>query len=485
MERQQITKNQRQPASTNHIHRSASPGSHLLNLQRSIGNQALQRLINSQYIQAKLQVSTPGDPFEQEADRVADTVMRMPEPGGSAQVQPKSISTQITRLAEPTSDQSIEDEETVSPKSMLQRVPVAVREDDEDEEKVAPKIDRIEEQSSDTPVLRSAADEEPEEQVEEAPVQRQTEEDEEEEVQTKPSTVQRACTNCEEEMAHDEKPEPVQLKAAQPGAPNLGGSVAKNVHAMNGRGNPLPPATRAFFEPRFGADFSNVRVHTDSQAAQTAKAINARAFTVGPNIAFGASQFAPESQQGKQILAHELTHVVQQGAATGSQRIHRAPEMIQAFPQAGVIPPVTDKQRAYYKYADDVVDIQGQPTFKPSDGLAHYIASRWEAGDSDVAVNIKFGSLGSGFIFIKQTGSYTYQSCLNVPVGLLGPTISICKDVAPESQNFKAEWQTIPLNHPAFESDKGCLVLFVNITNGFIFGKLAWMEGKKSDDVHP
>jgi hypothetical protein len=88
--------------------------------------------------------------------------------------------------------------------------------------------------------------------------------------------------------------------------------VAANIHAMNGGGSPLPATTRAFFEPRFGADFSQVRVHTDSRAAATANSIQARAFTVGSNIAFGAGRYAPESPPGRQLLAHELTHVLQQ-----------------------------------------------------------------------------------------------------------------------------------------------------------------------------
>lgn len=74
----------------------------------------------------------------------------------------------------------------------------------------------------------------------------------------------------------------------------------------------MPPATRTFFEPRFGADFSQVRLHTDSRAADTARSINAKAFTVGSDIAFGAGQYRPESREGQHLLAHELTHVVQQ-----------------------------------------------------------------------------------------------------------------------------------------------------------------------------
>ncbi|MGH9508412.1 MAG: DUF4157 domain-containing protein [Terriglobales bacterium] len=84
-------------------------------------------------------------------------------------------------------------------------------------------------------------------------------------------------------------------------------------------GQPLDPATRAFFEPRFGHDFSRVRVHTDARAADSARAVNALAYTVGPNVVFGATQYAPTNVVGIRLLAHELTHVVQQSG--GNPRV--------------------------------------------------------------------------------------------------------------------------------------------------------------------
>ncbi len=77
-------------------------------------------------------------------------------------------------------------------------------------------------------------------------------------------------------------------------------------------GRPLDPATRAFFEPRFGHDFSAVRIHTDARAAESARAVNALAYTVGRDVVFGAGQYAPGTGEGQRLLAHELTHVVQQ-----------------------------------------------------------------------------------------------------------------------------------------------------------------------------
>lgn len=80
-----------------------------------------------------------------------------------------------------------------------------------------------------------------------------------------------------------------------------------------GGGMPLNESARTFFEPRFGQDFSAVRIHTDAQAAETAHAINALAYTHGSDIVFAQGRFQPESDAGKRLLAHELAHVVQQG----------------------------------------------------------------------------------------------------------------------------------------------------------------------------
>jgi hypothetical protein len=78
-------------------------------------------------------------------------------------------------------------------------------------------------------------------------------------------------------------------------------------------GQPLDPETRAFFEPRFGHDFSRVRVHTDSKATESAGAVNALAYTVGPDIVFANGGYAPGTPMGRGLLAHELAHAAQQG----------------------------------------------------------------------------------------------------------------------------------------------------------------------------
>lgn len=97
--------------------------------------------------------------------------------------------------------------------------------------------------------------------------------------------------------------------------PDAAPPVVDEVLASPGR--PLEPATRAAMEARFGHDFGRVRVHTDARAARSARAVDARAYTVGSSIVFGERQYAPGTDGGRWLLAHELTHVLQQGAAGG------------------------------------------------------------------------------------------------------------------------------------------------------------------------
>jgi uncharacterized protein DUF4157 len=104
---------------------------------------------------------------------------------------------------------------------------------------------------------------------------------------------------------------------AQAAAPAIVGEVLRSP------GQPLDGDTRSFFEPRFGHDLSRVRVHTDARAADSAQSVRARAFTVGTNIVFNRGEFSPATADGRQLLAHEFAHVLQQGA--GARGIQREP----------------------------------------------------------------------------------------------------------------------------------------------------------------
>ena len=92
---------------------------------------------------------------------------------------------------------------------------------------------------------------------------------------------------------------------------------------LAGSGKLLPDAVRAYFEPRFGHDFSRVRVHTDLRAAHSARALGARAYTLGHDVVLGEGQYAPETGEGRRLLAHELAHVVQQSSGGLDPMIQR------------------------------------------------------------------------------------------------------------------------------------------------------------------
>jgi hypothetical protein len=176
-------------------------------------------------LQAKLSVSEPDDAYEQEADRVADEVMRMPEPCAAG-----------------------------------------------------------------------------------APL----------DAQSGTPQIQRLCAACGEEQA------PVRRKSEE-GAPEAGiPDIGSYVDTLSGRGEPLAPGARAFFEPRFGVDFGAVRVHADAEADRSARAIQAHAYTFGEHIVFRAGRYDPGGLEGRHLLAHELAHVVQQGHSRAESVVQRA-----------------------------------------------------------------------------------------------------------------------------------------------------------------
>ncbi|OEU83691.1 MAG: hypothetical protein BA873_08705 [Desulfobulbaceae bacterium C00003063] len=184
---------------------SRSPLEQILFLQRTIGNQAVQRLIKSRTQQAKIRIGQPGDKYEEEGDRVAEAVMRMPESmlasGGASHIQ-RACST-------------CQEEE-------LKRQPIK---------------------------------------------------EEEEELRRQPL---------------EEEEEDLQAKTTSGHIPEVQSDIESHINSLKGGGQPLSENDRAFFEPRFGCDFSKVRVHTDAQAAEAARAVNARAYTVGQDVMFGA-----------------------------------------------------------------------------------------------------------------------------------------------------------------------------------------------------
>lgn len=148
-----------------------------------------------------------------------------------------------------------------------------------------------------------------------------------------PVVIQRKCAACEQEE-HD-----IHRKETAASVPvRVSGAVHQTLQSA---GVPLDTGTRTFMETRFGHNFSGVQVHTNSLAGQSAADINARAYTHGRHIVFADGQYQPHTQAGKQLLAHELTHVVQQGA-TGTSNVQRAPAADEGATCEEPLPPAAE-----------------------------------------------------------------------------------------------------------------------------------------------
>ncbi len=130
--------------------------------------------------------------------------------------------------------------------------------------------------------------------------------------------VQKKRAACEAE-----KKDELQRKETDEEELKSDGSLENYVGGLSAAGNPLPDDIRNFYEPRFGFDFSAVKIHSDAVAAKSAQSINALAYTTGNNIVFNNGQYSPGTESGKHLLAHELTHVVQQSGTASRKSLQR------------------------------------------------------------------------------------------------------------------------------------------------------------------
>jgi hypothetical protein len=210
---------------------TAKSQSQVVLLQSAYGNQGMLRLLNGGVLQRKLAINRPGDVYEQEADRMADKVMRMTEP--------------------PPNQQSVRQAET---SGRLQRCSCG-----------------------------------------------------------KSATGGQPCEECKAKSMHRKE-----NSAGLSVTFSSGAAAPAIVHeVLRSPGRPLDLAARSFMEPRFGHDFGGVRVHNDRRAVESAQAVNGLAYTVGRDIVFGVGQYAPQTQAGSRLLAHELSHVMQQSPVGG------------------------------------------------------------------------------------------------------------------------------------------------------------------------
>ena len=225
-------------------------------------------------VQAKLNIGKKGDPYEIEADQVADKVVHGSNfDNGPSFFQP---ATTIQKKEQPLQKQETGEE--------LQKKPLV---------------------STITPMVQM-------EQVEE-------------------ETVQQKCESCEHDPKANEKEEGSQtvqkkegvtsatIQAKTDGSSNFDSHIGNRIQNARGRGSRLSKPVRSLMESRFGADFGGVKIHTGSTSAAMNNDLGARAFTTGNDIFFNKGQFNADTKDGQLLLAHELTHTIQQGASTAKE----------------------------------------------------------------------------------------------------------------------------------------------------------------------
>jgi outer membrane protein OmpA-like peptidoglycan-associated protein len=300
----------------------------LISQQQAFGNRAMQRLVRSKVIQAKFTINEPGDQYEQEADRVADAVMRMPDPGTTDQAA-------VGRQAPGIQRRCSECEEE------LHRQPM-------EEEGAA--LGRIQ-----------------------------------------PPRIQRVCSECEEELhrqpvEEEEEGETLLAKEVSGQTPEVTPDVQAKINALRGRGRPLPDSDRRFFEPRFGRDFNKVRIHTGDEASVAARSVDALAYTMGSDVVFGQGQYRPGTEDGRKLLAHELAHVIQQGA-DGTPSLQRQHRGVPSQAPAGLLCQIPTNSPLFRD--TDVLFSLGSSTLTHT-AIADIasVATRWNAADADKFVRV-------------------------------------------------------------------------------------------------
>ncbi len=239
-------------------------------------------------IQAKLSISSPDDPQEKEADAVADSVMRMPDPTTAS----------ISSGGEERLDKKEEDEK-IHPKI---EAPVISR-------KISCKEEGEEIQAKQTATIYRMPGENDDASFSDA---------------SSAGASTSAYINCKQTgLYHSDI---IQRSGRGPPASSI--PFEQSLSSSKGAGSALPGDTRQFMESRFNADFSGVRIHTGATAQTMSSSIHAQAFAHGNDIYFNEGKFSPQTQTGGSLLAHELTHTIQQGASPAKGTTGVAPKSI-------------------------------------------------------------------------------------------------------------------------------------------------------------
>jgi hypothetical protein len=251
----------------------------VLDLQRVIGNQAVQRVLAETGIQAKMTVGAADDAYEREADSVASQVMSSAAQAPVQRAAGDEDELAAKRMPDVMQRSKLGEDER---QMMAKRIQRAAPED----ELSAKRIQRVgeEDELSAKRIQRAA----PEDELSAKRIQRVGEEDE-----LAMKRVQREAQDMSDSF-------------------DVSDSIERQIQNSSGGGQQMADSSTSFFADHMGHDFSNVNIHTDSSADSLNRSIGARAFTTGNDIYFRSGEYNPNSSGGQELLAHELTHVVQQ-----------------------------------------------------------------------------------------------------------------------------------------------------------------------------
>ncbi len=360
-------------------------------VQRKAADEDMAAPIQRQTADEKKNGAMPSMPVQRQ---MADDMSAAPDTRAQRQPDNEDMATPVQR-------QATEPEEPVQRKAADEDMDAPIQRQTADEEMVAPAQRQTADENMAAPVQRQAA--EPEE-----PIQRQTADE------NMAAPVQRQATEPEEpvqrQMADEDMAAPIQHAGNAP-VPEVTPSVESGIQNARGGGSALPPAVQRSMEDTMGADLSGVRVHHDGQADQLSRQLDARAFTSGQDIFFRGGEYNPESGRGRELLAHEAAHTVQQGG--GGEMASRAPASSQKKSKG--------KEMAT---APGEVDLLGKTAFTPSPEMAAVLEEHKKA-----LVKVKFGKMAEGL----------------VPVKYVAPTKK-------QPARYVIDEQALPLAHPLFSA---------------------------------
>lgn len=375
------------------------------------------RSANSPFVgvQAKLNIGKSNDKYEKEADAVADKVVNKDGIFGN---QPFLNPSPSVQRSDEQELQKSEETEQIQEKPIAESItPLVQRKEDEEvqqkaqEEEVQMMADE-ELQQKEEEEVQAKEEEEVQKQSEEESIQKQPEENDIQqklipERDTGEASVQRKGTETsnvsdvspiqrkddeiqekEEEIQEKEGEEEIQRSSSVDTGDTS--NLENSLRSSKGGGSPMDESTRSQMESGFGADFSGVRIHNDSNAVQMNKDLGAQAFANGNDIYFNEGKYDPSSKDGQHLLAHELTHTVQQGASPQAN-VQKAAEAAQPEDAAPTKPTTP-------------LDISHRLNL--TDAWSKYLDDQYASGNRKFEVDVKIGERYSGTIELsKKSGT--------------------------------------------------------------------------------